>query len=268
MNNDLKSIIDKLSKFTGIDLEFYSEKFLERRLSIRLKNTNTNSYKEYIDYVESHQTEAKELKDEISINVTNFFRDYSMWQSFIRDVIPEIEKRKSGSIDNTIKIWSAGCSSGEEITSILISLLEHIKDRDKVKIKLLGSDFNQLILNKAMDGKYEDLQFREMPAEYKFKYFSEIESGLYELKQKYKNMLSFEKRNLLHEKAPDKFDIIFCRNVVIYFSLDAKKELYTKYLNALKDQGYLIIGKTEILQGEAKDNFKVLNTQERIYQKQ
>jgi chemotaxis protein methyltransferase CheR len=263
----LKECLKKNLKVT--DVAKYSDNFITRRVEVRLRNTSIDKYSEYIRLLEKDSKEIGLLDEEFSINVTNFFRDHSMWEFFYNTVLPEVVKRKKLSGQKRINIWSAGCSTGEEPLSVCIMLKEFLGDSlGGFEISYKATDFDTDAVNRARRGVYEDLQFREMKQEYKEKYFSKNSDGTYEASSEIKNMISFVVADLFSMSMPHDIDILFCRNTVIYFNLESKSMLYEKFYDCISKGGFFIMGKTELLQGPAREKFKIYDSKERVYQKE
>ncbi|MGM5484687.1 MAG: CheR family methyltransferase [Nanobdellota archaeon] len=252
----LKSEINRL---IGFDCSQYSEKFIERRIRVRLRANDVDSISEYLRILNSDDEEKEKLDKELSIHVTHFFRDYDMWQAFMEEVIPLV-----GNLKRKVRIWSAGCSTGEEPVSIAISFLESGED---ISFSIEATDIDHGTIEKAKQGIYEENQFREMPAGLKEKYFDDLGDGRYQVKPEVSRLIEY-KIGDIHTYRPRRVDIIFCRNTVIYFNREAKARLYEDFYEVLNNDGFLVIGKTEVLQGEAREKLQILNPRERIYVKE
>ncbi len=260
------SLKKKINQNLGFNCEQYSDKFLQRRIEVRLRSLNLESYFEYGKVLDSSD-EKEKLEKELTIHVTHFFRDMDFWQAFMDDVIPELLKMKRDRGENRIRIWSAGSSTGEEAISIVICLKKKMGlEFSKYDIKVIGTDYDKNTVGKAQEGVYEEPQFREMPPEMKDKYFS-LQDGKYRLKDDIRNHLEFSTGDILSSSKPRNIDIIFCRNTVIYFEQSTKARLYEEFYELLNDNGFFIMGKTETLNGPARDKFSIYNGRERIYRK-
>ncbi len=261
---------EKLLVVISKNLDFvtsnYSQTFLKRRVEVRLRATNLNSYKDYADFLVSNAEEKQKLDKELTIHVTNFFRDSSVFEAFKNNVVPELVKRKKLQGKKTISVWCAGCSTGEEPIGVAICFLEALKTLgSSFSVNILGTDLDAHTIQKAQEGVYENIQFREMKPEYKEKYFETLEPGRYRVKNEIKSLINYRTGDILSPNKPKNLDVLFCRNTVIYFDLPTKSKLYTEFYDCIENEGFLILGKTEILQGEARDKFKVFDAKERIY---
>lgn len=258
----------KLAKTIKHTLKFESEKysdaFIKRRISVRMRATGINNYNDYEEFFRDNTDEQDQMLKNLTIHVTEFFRDDSFWEEcrnkFFKDVLKIFEKNK------TINVWSAGCSSGQEAVSILITFLE-INRNSKNKIKIICTDISEDIIKKAEKFEYDKLfETRGLKKEIIEKYFNE-EGETIKLKEEYKSNFKFLKHDILKEEFIKNIDVIFLRNTVIYFSKETKDALYEKIYDHLDNKGFFILGKTETLSGIARDKFKVYDSKERIFEK-
>lgn len=265
---NIEQLKKKVSELIDFDCNKYSDSFLARRFFIRLRKNNILTYKEYIPILIKSREEQEELKKELTIHVTHFFRDKDFWNALKDEVIPTLCEEKKEKTQHTINIWSAGCSSGEEPISIAITFLEALGPKTQdYRINILGTDYDSEILKKALNANYEEQQFRETDAKIKEQYFTKTAAGTYTPKPEITSMIKYKQADLFSNTERN-MDMIFCRNVVIYFDRDAKRMLYNKFYESLNPGGYLILGKTEYLDGEAREKLKIVNMRERIYKKE
>lgn len=265
-DDSFTTLLKTAQRIIDVNCLEYSPTFLKRRLDIRMRVTGTHSFEEYEEYLKTHPDEKDKLHNEITINVTNFFRDYSMWESFKTNVIPKLLEHKEEG--ETINIWSAGSSSGDEAYSIIMCFYEVLGEKlSNYSLRLLGTDLDPNIVKKAQEGIYETQTLRETPPEIIEKYFDQ-EGENYHIKSFIKEHAHFEVGNVLLMDVPKNKDAIFCRNTVIYFDRDSKEKLYARIFAALNDKGYFIMGKTETMLGEARQLFSVIDMKEKIFQKQ
>ncbi|MFW6415285.1 MAG: CheR family methyltransferase [Thermodesulfobacteriota bacterium] len=255
--DELKVLSDYIYQLTGIDLDESKDYLVESRLNPLLISYGLQSFSELYYKARSDRTGELEKKiiDAISTNETLFFRDSVPFDQLKYRIIPELLDRKfrhePGSRIN-LDIWSAACSSGQEVYSIAISLLEILDNIDKYEISILGTDISQEALANASYGKYSKLEIeRGMPREYLQKYFHKWGDG-WRINDRIRSMVKFQKLNLMDSYyGLGSFDIVFCRNVAIYFSQTDKRKLFQKLARSLKPQGYLIVGCSESLSGIA-----------------
>lgn len=256
-----------LARKLNFDLSTYDDKFLGRRVKKRMQTVSISEVEKYCEYVIANDHEKEELVHDLAINVTNFMRDKTPFDLFKNEIIPKILQNKH--LGDEISVWSAGCASGEEPYSIGILFFEALGRKiHDYNIKIMGTDMSDLAIRRSQAGDYDEIQFKDMDKTYVEKYFQPIGDNKYEIKSHVKNIVEFKKHNLLVEQPPRKFDCIFCRNTVIYFSKEGKEALFERIYESLNQGGFFIMGKTETLIGPAKDKFTTVNLSERIYTKQ
>lgn len=219
----------------------------------RLQHRSYDSYREYYNLLKYHpegRLELRELFDLITIGETYFFRNKAQFDVLLRFVLPEIIQRKVFSGGKSLRVWSAGCSGGNESYSIAIAIMESVPSFEGWNISILGTDINRNGLNRAKEAIYGERDINQLPKEYLDKYF-EIQGSTYLLKTDVKKLVQFEYHNLAkdpftHEKMQD-LDMIFCRNVIIYFNGQTTQQVIDNFYNCLSPHGYLFLGHTETL---------------------
>lgn len=254
-DNFTKYILD----ISGISLDTGKEYLLETRLSPLLAALGASSFDQLyrISKAETAKEIEKKIIDAISTNETYFFRDMAPFELLQHKIIPDlIDKRtkKKQSIPSPIPIrfWSAANSTGQELYSIAMVIKELFLDRSKFQVSILGTDISDKAIAYASYGKYNKFEIsRGLPKDKLTKYFNPVENECWRVKDELRAMVSFKKMNLMKPfSGMGKFDIIFCRNVAIYFTQETRKELYKKIASVLEPDGYLIIGATESLMNE------------------
>jgi len=264
---DLKKNIKRLLDF---NTEQYKNTYLGRRFDSRLRAFKLDTYSEYWDLLKKDKAEQEKLLTELTINVTEFFRDKTAYDAFRNEVIPNIlENKKHGKI----KVWSAGSSDGKEAYSIAMVFSEILKNKDvKNRVQIIGTDIDKDCLTVASNGVYVskpgihqvDIEKQIGFLNNSKKYF-DIDGNIYRVKPEIKELTSFRYHDLISGPKKRGFDIIFCRNVVIYFTRELQNILYKDFYNALNHGGFFIMGKTETLIGEAREMFEPFNTRERVF---
>jgi chemotaxis protein methyltransferase CheR len=263
-----EQLTQKITQITGFNCGNYTPSFLKRRVATRLYSLNLSLYKDYLDHLIKTPEEKELLLKELTIHVTNFFRNKEAFDVFIAETVMELLSEKKEKGDKSLKIWSAGCSTGEEPFSIAMILYEMLQLRIKdYNIKIVGSDISPQTIEQAKKGMYEEIQLKEAPKDYVEKYF-EKKDDLYVIKPIIKDMVSFEVSDILAPFLKNNFDIIFCRNTVIYFTSELKEKLYMNFYNSLNNHGFFVMGMTESLTGLAREKFKTYNNSYRIYKKE
>ncbi|MEM2899358.1 MAG: protein-glutamate O-methyltransferase CheR [Thermoplasmata archaeon] len=257
----------KILRETNLDCTIYKENYLRRRILVRMRANGIDNYAGYIKFLTNNREEYKKLLDDITINVTQFFRDPETFKVIEEEVLPLIIYEKVRANRCTIRAWSAGCSSGEEAYSVAILLYDLLGEEfDKFIVSVLATDIDDEMLEIGKRGIYNIKQLENVKKEWLQTYFVK-EKDNYRICNDIKGFVRFRKSNLSQSRNEKHFDLILCRNVVIYFSKEMQSQLYLNFYNALNSGGFLILGKTEILVGDAKDLFTTYNAKERIYRK-
>ena len=247
-----KAVFDELSRIiyekSGISLSDRKMALVSSRLSKRLRVTGLKTYEEYLEYLKSKEAddEIADFLDVISTNVTNFFREASHFDQML-DAMNDWYNRGQ----RKFRLWSAACSSGEEPYTIAMMLLENMPCH-KLDIKILATDISTRVLNIAQKGVYEESRVTDIPPDFLKKYFTPVDGGkekAYAVSGELKKMLIFRRLNLSEHPFPltEIFDIIFCRNVMIYFDRAVKDKLVEDFSRLLRPDGYLMTGHSESL---------------------
>jgi chemotaxis protein methyltransferase CheR len=241
---------DFVHSYCGIYFDDGSKFLLERRLSRRLEQHRLKSFEEYYHFLRYDRKRDEELTilvDNLTTNETYFFRENPQLRAFSEEILPELRQTLSGR--KILRIWSAGCSTGEEPYTIAMLLLESGDWWRDWQVEILGSDINQRVLHTARKGVYKKSAHRATNPEMLTKYFIE-EKGDYRVIDKVKELVSFSYLNLLDPfktSLISNMDIIFCRNVIIYFDKEAKKKVIESFFQKLREGGYLLLGHSESL---------------------
>jgi len=242
---------DFIHGYCGIFFDNDSKYLLERRLSRRLEQHRLRSFEEYYHFLRYDRKREEELTilvDNLTTNETYFFRESPQLRAFSEEILPEL--REALADRKTLRIWSAGCSTGEEPYTIAMLLLESGNWWRDWQVEILGSDINQRVLHTARKGVYKKIAHRVTSPEMLAKYFIEEEKGDYRIIDKVKELVSFSSVNLLDPSKTgliNNMDVIFCRNVIIYFDKEAKKKVIESFANKLREGGYLLLGHSESL---------------------
>lgn len=246
---DLHPIRDLVAEKTGIRFEEKKYYFLERRVLKRMQDTDCASVQDYYRVLKlsSSADEFQNLLNLITTNETYFYRNISQLESFVEEALPMVldEKRSKG--DFKLRIWSAACSSGDEPYTIGILLKENLPDFQKWDIKIVATDIDDIILEKAQAAKYDKRAVKDVPPTVLKKYF--IEEGIsYTIDSEIRNMVSFNKLNLMDRIAMRQYagqDFVFCRNVLIYFHDEGRRQVVSSIYDALNKGGFIFLGHSE-----------------------
>lgn len=234
-------------------LHFHQENryLMEKRLSKRLQQLQIKTFKDYyylLRYSPQRDIEMTEVVNTLTTNETYFFREDFQLKTFVREILPEIRAQKEREGDRRLRIWSAGCSSGEEPYTIAMLLLDQ-PEFQGWQIEIIGTDISQRVLNLARKGVYGQSSFRTTDDDYLRRFFSEYE-GKYKIVDRVKNLVTISHLNLFDTTRVSllgKVDVIFCRNVIIYFDATGKKQVIDTFYQRLRPEGFLLLGHSESL---------------------
>ena len=265
-DKEFRKISHTVKSISGIDLHEGKKELIKARLHKRLRQLKLKTFSDYVRYLRHDHTgsELTAMLDAISTNMTSFFREDSHFTYLTNKIVPAMNSAAS----KPIRIWSAGCSSGEEPYSIAITLLSSLSDSSKRNVKILATDISTRILAKAKQGTYDTKRLQTVAPHLRLKYFRPVQTGfkgLYEVKDELRNMIHFARLNLMENwpmKGP--FDVIFCRNVMIYFDKATQTKLVERFFEILAPGGILFIGHSESLTG-ARHKFRYVEPT--VYQK-
>ena len=239
----------------GINLHEGKKALLKARLGKILRGRNFRSFKEYYDHVINDRSgnELTILLNSISTNLTYFFREPQHFDFLRTEILPELLGRNGVSKNVTLRFWSAGCSTGEEAYSIAISASQFLNHAKDAQIKILATDISTRVLTKAENGVYDKEKIDKIPYELRRAYFQKGDNrwrGYVRVKKEIRDLISFQRLNFMEKfQFREPFDVIFCRNVMIYFETATKEILIEKFYRNLSEGGYLLIGHAESLMG-------------------
>ncbi len=244
--NGYEEFKKNINSLTGIDLSLYKERQMRRRIESLMNKNRFENFESYSLELEKHKKKIEkdnsnlyeEFLKHITINVSEFYRNPNQWVVLEKIILPEMIKRKNG---KPLKVWSSACSSGEEPYS-LVMLLSKFFDLNKIEV--LATDLDKAIIAKAKQGLYAINSLKCLPKSFIQMYFREV-NGLYKIDDKIKSRVSFKQMDLLKDPFPKGYDLILCRNVIIYFTKESKDILYNKFNNSLVNDGILFVGCTE-----------------------
>lgn len=235
----------------GISLGIEKRAFLESRLRRRMDDLGIKDGYEYYRVVKAADTGSYELPrllDSLMICETSFFRNRPQFDLLSEVVLPEIVARKKKAGTRLLRVWSAGCSTGQEPYSAVMTLLESLPNRDSWTIRVYASDLSFTALERAQSGLYRPDQLKGVEPHCASKYFR-LEDGHYAISGNVSKRVIFDYHNLKHDNGLRGLDIVFCRNVMIYFDAEEQRKLVTRFTNCLVPGGFLFLGHAESLQG-------------------
>lgn len=251
-----------LQESTGVNCNGYREEYLKRRFEIRLRATGANTYGKYLIYLRKYPEEFNNLLNDLTINYTMFFRDADVYAYLEKILLPKLFLSS-----NHIRIWSAGCATGEEPYSLAI--LVHKVLRQAIashSVTIFASDIDKDALSKAAKGEYHQKQLSNLDISLLDQFFTK-EEEYYTIKDFVRRIIHFEQVDLMTPSLHHNMDLILCRNVMIYFSRVSQQQIHMNFYNALKVGGYFITGKSEILTGEPSEKFLPVDCRTIVYQK-
>ncbi|HCQ89759.1 MULTISPECIES: CheR family methyltransferase [unclassified Clostridium] len=234
----------------GIDLTAYKSNQLQRRISSLMSRVGVNTIEEYIRVLKTDLTQRQKFIDYLTINVTEFFRNPEIFDEFEKVIKKYLDYK------NPLKIWSAACSIGAEPYSLAMMLNESTPN---VNHKIIATDIDNTILDKAKKGEYSEQEVKTIPKTLMNKYFQK-EGNNYLINNNIKRMVSFKRHDLILDNYDSNFDVIVCRNVVIYFNQDVKDKIYDKFSKSLKKGGILFVGATESIYNYKAFDFEKVST--------
>jgi chemotaxis methyl-accepting protein methylase len=262
---ELAALVAQIVRARGMDCSAYKESCLRRRLAVRMRARGVHTYADYAQVLERDGAEYDRLVDALTINVTKLYRNRETWDTLAAQQLPSLWDARGGAV----RSWSAGCATGEEPYSLAILLLEAARTRgvplpDGARVD--ATDLDPGALARAEAGSYRAPAFEELPAELAARYFSGAEprTVLPAVRQR----VRFRRHDLLRERPPaPPYDLILCRNVVIYFDRANQERLFDLFADALVPEGCLVLGKVETLFGAARARFRLDDARERIYRR-
>ncbi|OLN23240.1 chemotaxis protein CheR [Domibacillus antri] len=249
--DDYGHFILSVKKKTGIDLSLYKEAQMKRRLTSLYEKKGYQSFSTFFDALNGNQDMMNEFLDRMTINVSEFYRNAKRWDVLEKKILPRLMKESS-----RLKVWSAACSTGEEPYTIAM-VLSNLLPLSKIAVQ--ATDLDQNVIQKAKIGFYAERSLAEVPAEMKKKYFHK-EGQYFQVADDIKRTVTFKKQNLLSDRFDSGYDLIVCRNVMIYFTEEAKDELYRKFNAALRPGGVLFVGSTEQIFNPERYGFEAEDT--------
>jgi chemotaxis protein methyltransferase CheR len=261
---ELERLKRKIERDRGFNCSFYKDKCLRRRIAVRMRARGQRSFADYSALLDREPAEYDHLLDTLTINVTKFFRNVETWHAIEQQVLPPFF-----AVPGALKVWSAGCASGEEAYTVSILMHEwaerHHRRGEPDRVRIVGTDIDRRSLENAQRGSYPDLSLSETPPHLRQRWFSP--GPPFRIRPEAQKNVSFVRRDLISERPERGQHLILCRNVVIYFDREIQERLFRDFYEALVPGGFLVMGKVETLVGVARTLFRSVNNRERIFQK-
>jgi two-component system, chemotaxis family, CheB/CheR fusion protein len=261
---NLEALLDFVKRNRGFDFTGYKRSSLERRIRKRMEEVGTESYAEYLDHLEVHQDEFAFLFNTILINVTAFFRDAATWEYLRGDVIPRLIAARPA--DATIRVWCAGCASGEEAYTIAMVLADALGESAfRERVKIYATDVDEEALQSARQASYSAKAVEAVPDDFRERFFERYDSR-YVFRQDLRRTVIFGRNDLVQDAPISRIDLLVCRNTLMYFNAETQAQILRRFHFGLDDEGVLILGKSEMLITHG-DLFQPVDLKRRVFRK-
>lgn len=237
---------------TKIDLNAYKEKQMKRRIDTLIAKHKIVGYENFVQVLKTDKARFDEFVNYLTINVSEFYRNPEQWDFLDKTIIPGLIAK----FGKNLKIWSAACSTGDEPYSLVMALSKHLPLN---QIKIYATDIDKQVIEKAKGGLYTEKSIANVPADLKQKFFTKIGPS-FQISDEIKKRVEFKEHNLLKDNYPSNYHMIVCRNVLIYFTEEAKDEVFVKFQKALAPEGILFIGSTEQIMNHKEIGFNRKNS--------
>ncbi|QTM99655.1 chemotaxis protein CheR [Sediminibacillus dalangtanensis] len=254
---DYQEFTALIHKKTGLNLHLYKEVQMKRRLNTLREKRGFKDFVSYYHAMSADHTIFKEFLDRVTINVSEFYRNYPRWEVLEKKILPSLLKKK-----RKLKVWSAACSTGEEPYTIAMILRQYM---DPENITIIATDLDEAVLERARKGIYPERSLKEVPQAVKKQYFHQ-DGPLFRVDDSIKRLVQFKKHNLLSDPFEQSLDLIVCRNVLIYFTEEAKQTVYQNFSKSLNKDGVFFVGSTEQIFQPQQYDLRVIDNF--FYQKQ
>jgi len=267
---DLEKLIRMFADDRGVDLGHYRRSYLERRLGSRLRSLGLATYRQYAERLERDPDEYAQFMQVLTINFTDFFRDPDMWDVLRTEVIPAIIAEKNQRHGRVIRVWSAGCATGEEAYSLAMSFLDVLgEDAERYTLSVHGTDLDPDALEVAERGVYGEERIAHVAPRYLERFF-EPPSGdgaSRRVNADVRRLVRFRSFSLFDTPPMKLVDLVMCRNVFIYLNREEQTKVLDAFWGATMSGGYLVLGRSEKLSAGVVARFEPVNSKERIFQK-
>jgi chemotaxis protein methyltransferase CheR len=263
-----RALTEKISRARGVCCDAYKNRCLKRRLAVRMRARGVHTFDDYSRVLDGDPREYDQLLDALTINVTKFFRNTETWSALSPYLDERWRTREGG-----LRVWSAGCASGEEPHTIAIVMAETARRTDTLgwlpRAHVLATDVDRESLERAQAARYSASAFSEMPMELQRRYLEPAaEDGTRAPLAAVRRLVTVRRHDLTLGPPPEgPFDLVVCRNVVIYFDRPTQERLFQLFAAALRPEGLLVLGKVETLLGPARDQLRLEDPRERIYRR-
>jgi two-component system, chemotaxis family, CheB/CheR fusion protein len=262
--HDLEVLLDYLRRSRGFDFTGYKRTSLSRRVQKRMQAVQVTSYLDYLDYLEVVPEEFTHLFNTILINVTGFFRDPAAWQYLRDEIVSQILAQKEP--DEPVRIWSAGCASGEEAYTLAMLMADALGKEDiRDRVKIYATDVDEEALNQARTARYSQREVEGLAPELLERYFEPNGQG-FMFSKELRRAVIYGRHDLLQDAPISRVDLLVCRNTLMYFNADAQAHILARFSFALRDEGYLFLGRAEMLLAHT-NMFGAVDLKRRLFRK-
>jgi chemotaxis methyl-accepting protein methylase len=251
----------------GKDFSNYRLSCIQRRVALRMSTLKIATLEDYMTYLSGNPKEIEQLLDTVTIHVTEFFRDAEVFEAVATNILPAIVSRKLHSPSRTIRVWSAGCSTGEEAYSLAILVMRHLRSNGiDLALEVYGTDVSKEAYAAAREGVYAARKIESVPADVRRKYF-EAKGPEYRVVSDVQRRVKFSVHDLFSPPPFSLLDIVVCRNVLIHFDHAVRNDVLGRFHAALGDNGILILGKSEAVMGSALAWYELVDPRNKVYRK-
>lgn len=263
---DFAALTQKITADRGFRCGSYKERCLRRRIAVRMRAKGVHTYRDYMRVLDGNADEYERLIDTLTINVTKLFRNWDVYDAIARVVVPALWASRA----EPLRVWSAGCASGDEPYSLAALFHRHAREQHELHrlrtLEILATDVDARILDVARSGTYDDPAFADTPPDLRAAYFSADRPSA--VTPDLRAMVNFAQHDLLRGDVPRKdLHLIVCRNVIIYFDRESQERLLERFADALAPGGFLVLGKVETLLGSARTALASVDARSRIFRR-
>lgn len=264
---DIGRLLAKVAEERGLDLTQYRAAYVERRVASRLRALNLHTYRQYAKLLDANPDEYAKLLDALTINVTDFFRDPPVYQLFRSQIVPEIIERKTRTRHRMIRVWSAGCATGEEPYSLAMSFLSALGDDARgFMFTVMATDLDPSAIATAEKAVYDLGKLKHIPKTDQMR-FCRVDGEKFRVSPEVTKHVKFRRLNLFTDEPIHAVDVVFCRNVFIYFTREQQARVLGSFAKALTKGGYLVLGRSEKLAASVAEHYELVSGRDRIYRR-
>jgi chemotaxis protein methyltransferase CheR len=261
-NEGFMRVVRHIQDEVDFEPEYYNEAYLNRRISARMRRQDAETYDEYLSVLKDDPSEKESLMDSLTINVTNFFRNGKMWEE-LRAVVQDLTDN-----NRSVNAWSAPCADGREPYSLYMLAMDDRKI-DESRLSVLGTDISDEALESARKGVYETTRTTDIGEELSLldhpEKYVDVDDNEFTVKPEIRRQIEFERHDLVQDGSKRNYDLIFCRNLLIYIDSEYKLPVFDTLTDSLNEGGYLVVGMTETVPQEIRGDFEPVSKRCRIY---